>query len=171
MGLYMKWGDGKRVKGTVTDKNHEDWIHLESVSLSTSRPAAIAVGSGKEKRHRDMANISDLTVSRSYDQASPLLFTESVSGGFSDVLIVMTRTAQKQGQSGLKIWQVALRKCLITSYSLGGGEAGASETFTLNFSAIALLWKTYDAKDAFQGNAFGQFDLTTAKATAWKALQ
>ena len=59
-----------------------------------------------------------------------------------------------------------LRNCLISSYSVGGGGAGASESLALNFTAININYTAYDKEDA-PTTTKGAFDLITAKQTPW----
>src|SRR5437868_2190990 len=77
MALYMKYGT---LEGEVTEKGHEKWLAIDSTSFGVGRSTSVEVGSGQEKRHRDQPTVSDMHMSRTYDKASPLLFSEAVVG-------------------------------------------------------------------------------------------
>jgi type VI secretion system secreted protein Hcp len=168
MPLYMKWGKGPDIKGEVTETAHKDWIAIDSVSFSAARSMGVQVGAGQEKRHRDLPVISDLQVSRSMDQASPLLFNQSVAGKPTNVYIDFVEPPKGQSKSPNTVASLALRNCVITSYSLGGGGGGASESLSLNFTAINFDYTPFDDKDVQGTVQHGFFDLITAKCTAWK---
>jgi type VI secretion system secreted protein Hcp len=164
----MKWGNGPDIKGEVTLEKHEGWIALESVSFSTARSISIQVGSGQEKRHRDLPVISDLQVSRTMDQASPLLFNQAVAGKPTNVWIDFVEPPKGQSKQHNTVAELHLRNCVINSYSLGGGGRGASESMSLNFTAINFDYTPFDEKDVQGTPQHGFFDLISAKCCAWK---
>ncbi len=167
MPLYMKWGKGPDIKGEVTETSHKDWIAIDSVSFSTGRSLNVQVGSGQEKRHRDLPVLSDLQVSRTMDKASPLMFNQSVAGKPTNVWIHFVEPPKGQSKSPNTVAEIALRNCVITSYSLGGGGGGGSESLSLNFTAINFDYTPFDEKDVQGTTVHGFFDLITAKCTAW----
>jgi type VI secretion system secreted protein Hcp len=168
MPLYMKWGKGPDIKGEVTETTHKDWIAIDSVSFSTARSLNVQVGSGQEKRHRDLPTMSDLQVSRTMDKASPLIFNQAVAGKPTNVYIHFVEPPKGQNKSPNTVAELSLRNCVITSYSLGGGGGGASESLSLNFTAINFDYTPFDDKDQQGTPVHGFFDLITAKCTAWK---
>jgi type VI secretion system secreted protein Hcp len=165
----MKWGRGPDIKGEVTESSHKSWIAVDSISLSTARAMSVNVGSGQEKRHRDLPTISDFQVSRSMDKASPLLFNEAVAGKPTHVWIHYVEPAKGQNKPPNTVAEIALRNCVITSYSLGGGGGGASESLSLNFTAINFDVTPFDEKDTQGTTVHGFFDLISAKCTKWQS--
>jgi type VI secretion system secreted protein Hcp len=125
------------------------------------------VGSGQEKRHRDQPTISDLQISRTYDKSSPLLFNESVVGKPTNVQIDFLEPADGADASPDVYLSLFLRNCLVSSYSVGGGAGGATESLALNFTAINIEYTAYDKEDK-RTTAKGAFDLVIAKETWWK---
>jgi len=168
MPLYMKWGKAPDIKGEVTETSHKDWIAIDSVSFSTARSMGTQVGSGQEKRHRDLPVFSDIQISRSMDKASPLIFNQSVAGKPTNVTIHFVEPPKGMSKSPNTVGELALRNCVITSYSLGGGGGGASESIALNFTAINFDYTPFDDKDVQGTPTHGFFDLIIAKCTAWK---
>jgi type VI secretion system secreted protein Hcp len=167
MPLYMKWGKGPDIKGEVTETDHKDWIAIDSLSVGTSRTFNVNVGSGQEKRHRGLALISELHLTHSLDQASPLLFNQSVAGTPTNVWIHFVEPPKGQNKQPNVVAALALRNCVVTNYLLAGGTA-AQETLSLNFTAINFDYTPFDDKDAQGTTQHGFFDLITAKCTAWQ---
>jgi type VI secretion system secreted protein Hcp len=166
--MYMKWGKGPDIKGEVTESGHVGWIAIDSLSMGSSRAGGVEVGSGQEKRHRNPPSIAPAQISRSYDAASPLLWNASVAGEPTDVWIDYLEPAGGQDKPPNLYLQIALRACVISSYSMGGGGGGASETLSISFTAVNIDYTPYDETDKAGKTTRGFFDLITGKCTAWK---
>ena len=163
MALYMKYGT---LEGEVTETGHEKWLAIDSASFGVGRSTNVEVGSGQEKRHRDQPTISDIQVSRTYDKSSPLLFNEAVVGKPQKVQIDFLEPADGADASPNVYLTYTLRNCLVSSYSVGGGAGGSTETMALNFTAININYTAYDKEDN-PTTTRGAFDLVTAKQTKW----
>jgi type VI secretion system secreted protein Hcp len=168
MPLYMKWGKGPDIKGEVTELTRVGWLACDSASFGASRAGGVEVGSGQEKRHRNPPSIAPITVKRTFDAASPLLFNASCAGEPTDVWIDYVEPANAQDKAPNLYLQLAMRACLITSYSAEGGGGGLSESLTLSFTAINIDYTPYDETDKAGKTTRGFFDLITGKSTAWK---
>jgi type VI secretion system secreted protein Hcp len=164
MALYMKYGT---LEGEVTETGHEKWLAIDSASFSVGRSTTVEVGSGQEKRHRDQPTISDMQLSRTYDKSSPLLFNEAVVGKPQKVQIDFLEPADGADASPNVYLTYTLRNCLVSSYSVGGGGGGATESLGINFTAINIQYTAYDKEDAPTPTK-GAFDLVTAKQTWWQ---
>jgi type VI secretion system secreted protein Hcp len=163
MPIYMKYGT---IEGEVTETAHEKWLACDSASFGVGRSTTVEVGSGQEKRHRDQPTISDIQISRTYDKSSPLLFNEAVVGKPQKVQIDFLEPADGPDASPNVYLTYTLRNCLVSSYSVGGGGAGASESLAINFTAINIEYTAYDKEDQ-PAKTKGAFDLVTAKQTWW----
>jgi type VI secretion system secreted protein Hcp len=159
----MKYGT---IDGEVTESGHEKWMAIDSASFSVGRSTNVEVGSGQEKRHRDQPTISDLQISRTYDKSSPLLFNESVVGKPQKVEVDFLEPADGADAAPNVYLKYTLRNCLVSSYSLGGGAGGCTESLALNFTAINIEYTAYDKEDQAKVSK-GAFDLVTAKQTWW----
>ena len=165
MPIYMKYGD--KITGEVTETGHDGWLACDSASFNVNRSTTVEVGSGQEKRHRDQPTVSDMQISRTYDKSSPLLFNEAVVGKPQKVQIDFLEPADGADASPNVYLTYYLRNCLISSYSVGGGGGGATESLALNFTAINIEYTAYDEKDEPKPSK-GAFDLVTAKQTWWQ---
>ncbi len=168
MPLYMKWGAGPDIKGEVTESSRIGWLAVDSASFGAARADGVQVGSGQEKRHRDPPNLTGVTISRTYDAASPLLFNAACAGEPSNVWIDYVEPASGQDKPPNLYMTLSLRACLITSYSAGGGGGGLSESLTLSFTGINIDYTPYDETDKAGKTTRGFFDLISGKCTAWK---
>ena len=161
MALYMKYG---KLEGEVTETAHDKWLAIDSASFGVGRSTHVEVGSGQEKRHRDQPTISDLQISRTYDKSSPLLFNESVVGKPTKVQIDFMEPADGADAPPNVYLTFYLRNCLVSSYSVGGGTGGCTESLSLNFTAINIQYTAIDKEDN-ETPSKGAFDLVTAKQT------
>jgi type VI secretion system secreted protein Hcp len=168
MPMYMKWGKGPDIKGEVTETTRAGWIAIDRASFGASRADGIEVGSGQEKRHRNVPTISPLTILRTYDAASPLLFNAAVAGEPVDVWIDYVEPANAQDKPPNIFLKLSLRACLITSYSTGGGGGGLTESLSLSYTGLNVEYTPYDETDKAGTTTRGFFDLITGKCTAWK---
>jgi type VI secretion system secreted protein Hcp len=166
--MYMKWGKGPDIQGEVTESKHASWIAIDSLSLGTSRAGGVEVGSGQEKRHRNPPTINPVSLTRTYDKASPLLFNAAVAGEPVDVWIEFLEPSVGQDKPPNPYLQLALRACVITNYQMAGGGGGPQETLSLSYTAINIDYTPYDETDKAGKTTRGFFDLVTGKCTAWK---
>ena len=163
MPIYISYGT---IQGEVTETAHLNWLACDSASFSVGRSTNVEVGSGQEKRHRGQPTVSDMQLSRTYDKSSPLLFNEAVVGKPQKCVIHFLEPADGADAAPNVYLEYELRNCLISSYSVGGSGAGASESLALNFTAININYTAYDKEDN-PTTTRGAFDLVTAKQTKW----
>lgn len=134
--MFIKF-DG--VDGESKDDKHEKWIDVLSMQWDNvssrsvpARPRRIARPQ-RGARAGD-ADITSLTLSKSYDAASVNLMQACANGThFASVLIEMT-TSEAEGARFMKI---ELENVYVSSYSLSGGEGSVpTESVTLNFAKV-----------------------------------
>ena len=151
MAGYLKIGD---IKGESTDDGHKEWINVESISQSMTRP--MKSGISGSTRQRASVTCGDLVVTKEMDASTPKLI-EAVCDGtvFKEVLIdVTTSTGAKKR---VPYYQWKLEKVMVTSYQVSGtGNDGGQffETLSLNYEKIS--W-TYD-KMGKDGNSQGKVE-------------
>ena len=145
--VFVKF-DG--VDGEALDKDHSDWIELESLSARMDlNPMSVAAGATQPRA--DITH-DDFILTKTVDKASPKL-SEAVCKGkvFPKVEIEMTST---YGGSRATYLKYELKNVMVTSYSVSGaGSSGelAKETIALNFQEVKVTYTEGDHSGASKG--------------------
>jgi type VI secretion system secreted protein Hcp len=159
MALYMNF-DGGKIKGDVTAAGFENWIDLQSLQLGVGRGISMGVGS-MSNREVSVPSLSEITITKSFDPATPLLFKNSLAGSDGvTVEIVLVRTGATQVE---EVGRYTLENVLISGYSLSSGGDAPTESISLSYAKI-----TADLKGADKENKNGQnikvgYDLAAGK--------
>lgn len=159
MAIFMKYGD---LKGEVTATTHKDWIEVHSVQWGVGRGISHGVG-GASKREASAPSVSEMTVTKSFDGASPLLLKESLGGKATVVKLELTQTDDKG--SHVAYQKYILTDTLVSGYSISSGGDRPSESLSLNFSKVDSEYLKID--DKFKSVTTGHviYDLSQAKLT------
>ncbi len=141
MAGYLKMGD---IKGESVDKDHKDWIDLESVSQGLSRPT----GGVNTSRNKGSVQVGDVVLTKKMDASTAKLIQACCDGTDFDEVLIDLCASQGAG-ARVPFFQWKLSNVRVTSYNLGGSASDSDlyETMSLNYSKID--W-TYDkmGKDA-----------------------
>jgi len=158
MAIFMKYG---ALEGEASAKGYEKWIEIESVHFGVGRGISAGVG-GPTKREATAPSVSEISVTKSMDSASPLLFKESFGGKAQDVKIDLTQTDNKG--THIAYQKYVLTETLISSYQLGSGSTTRpAENLSLNFNKIDSEYIKID--DKFQASTTGHVIYDISKAT------
>jgi len=139
---YLKF-DG--VDGESTDKDHKDWIDIESFSQTITRESGD--GSTGATRTRGAATMGDIVVVKELDKSSPKL-AESILMGkvFPTVKFQLTSSAGTY-------FMYELKNVMVTSYSISGdADQVPMEEFSLNFEEIKVTYTEMDSEGNKKGN-------------------
>jgi type VI secretion system secreted protein Hcp len=166
--MFLKWGKGPDIKGEATEDTHKGWIAIDSINVSANRAGDVQVGSGQEKRHKNPPNLAPVSITRTYDKASPLLFNASVVGEPTDVYIDCLEPPPGPDKPPNLYLSLALRACIISNYSMAVSAGGPTENLSLSYTAVNIDYTPYDETGKASDKARGFFDLLTGKAVAWK---
>ena len=140
MPLYMKYGS---FKGSVTSANFKEWIELSSLSVGIARNIRSSDGRGKD-RSADQPMVSEVSISKTMDESSPKMMTESLKGEGQTVEIAHASMIKDQL---VAIATYKLENTIISNYSISSsGHELPQESYSLNFTKISYTWKTYDDK-------------------------
>jgi type VI secretion system secreted protein Hcp len=158
MAIYMKFGD---IKGQVTTDGFKDWIELNSIQLGVSR--SVYSGAGGAAREGSHPQISDITVSKVMDIASPSLYQDAVAGAFdAKVNIKLTTTTKNKVDTYL---EYELTDCGVASFSMSTGGDLPSESYSLSFTKIMVTPSPLDAQGSPKKGAVVTYDLKAMKAS------
>ena len=157
MAIYMKFGS---IKGPVTTDGFKDWIELESFHWGASRHIGTAARGSTSREHSE-PTLSEVTVTKRTDVASPKLFLDSVAGKLdSKVEIKFTTTTKGKVETFLTY---KLEDTGISNYSLTSGGDMPMESLSLNFTKIEKSFKGTDPGIGGAADIVG-YDLTKMKS-------
>jgi type VI secretion system secreted protein Hcp len=159
MAIFLKYGE---LKGEVTATTHKEWIELHSVQWGVGRGISHGVG-GASKREASAPSVSEITVTKSFDAASPLMLKEALGGKSAVVKIDLTQTDDKG--SHVAYQKYILSDCLVSGYSVSSGGDRPSESLSLNFGMVDSEYLKIDSafKSATTGHVI--YDLSQSKLT------
>ena len=152
MAIYMKFG---AVKGQVTTDGFKDWIELNSFQLGVGR--GVTSGAGGQQRESSNPSISEVSVTKVFDVASPGLYEDALAGAFdTKVEIKFTSTTKNKVDTFLSY---ELTNCGVSGYSLSSGGDNPSESLSLNFTKIMVTPSPLDDKGVPKKGAVVTYDL------------
>lgn len=137
MAIYLKYGD---IKGKVTAKGHEQWIAVDSLQWGVGRAISSQVGSAKD-REASKPNISEITVSKLMDEASPLIFTEACVGKSQKAQIHLCTVGTDQIETYM---EYTLEDCMVSGYSVSSGGDRPTESISFSFTKMEMKFIPYD---------------------------
>ena len=147
------------IKGNVTTQGYEEQIELNSFSWGVGRGISMITGR-TANREVSSPSISEVTVSKAMDKATPLLVQEGVIGTKGKkVILHLVRTG---GDTLEEYMTYTLENCLISSYSVSGADGGEpGETLSLSFTSIETAYSEA-GKDNVKGGQ-GRFGYSIEK--------
>lgn len=156
MPIYMEF---EGIEGNVTMDGYAKQIELQDYSWGVGRGISMITGR-TTNREVSSPSISEVTVSKVMDKATPLLIQESVIGNKGKkVVIHLVRTGADAEEEFMTF---TLHDCLISSYSVGGsGEGESVETLSLSFTGIETAYSE-SGKDNVKGGQ-GRFGYSIEK--------
>lgn len=158
MAIYMKFG---AVVGQVTTDGFKDWIELTSFQYGVGR--GVTSGAGGQQREGSAPSISEITVTKPYDKASPGLYQDALAGTFNTkVEIKMTTTTKNKVDTYLAY---ELTDCGVSGYSASSGGDNPSESLSLNFVKIMVTPSPLDTAGTPVKGAVVTYDLAKMKAS------
>jgi type VI secretion system secreted protein Hcp len=130
MAIYMKYGS---IKGPVTTDGFKDWIELDSFHWGASRHIGTAARGSTSREHSEPM-LSEVSVTKRTDLASPKLMLDAVAGKLdSKVEIKFTTTTKGKVETFLTY---KMENTGISNYVLSSGGDMPMESLSLNFTKI-----------------------------------
>lgn len=167
MTIYMKVSG---IDGDVSAKGHEQWIQCESFHVNARRKLNTQPGRTVDKEG-SRPTISEVTVTKRMDQASPKLFQESVVGAAHPTVQIDMTTAS---DSTASFMQYTLSNAIVSSYQVQDSTVDGDqfkrhkrapvETLTLNFDKIEMRYVPRDANNKPASPMTAAYDLKQASA-------
>jgi len=135
------------ITGEADEKDHKDWIEIESFSYAMGLPSA---ATGAARRRGDVV-IEDMVLVKGVDKATPKLMEAAAKG------TVITTVAIEAGRNYegvlLIFYRYELENVMVTSYQSSVSTTGVpTDTLTLNFEEITVTYTEYDDAGKSKGN-------------------
>ena len=166
MAVYMKAESGKttsgtkiatKIEGNASQKDHVNWIPLESVKLPTKREGVNTAPGNVTDRTTSQVDFDDLEISKGMDKASPDLMKWNISGATYKVTIDICK------EDGQKVLQIILYDTLLTNYDSECDESGkVSESLALDYTKISMEFISYKKDNTEDRRDTVIYDLETA---------
>lgn len=155
MAIYMQI---EGIEGTVTEDKHKKWIEVDRLGFSVSREVAMVSGKVADRANAK-PQFAEISTGKSYDDASPKLFTWGTVGTAKKVVIHFTKDDNNT------FIEITLTDTLLSRYSLdGAGASDPSESFSLNYTKIEIKRIPYDAQNKAGTPIPVGYDLAAMKA-------
>jgi type VI secretion system secreted protein Hcp len=158
MAIYMKYGS---IKGPVTTDGFKDWIELDSFHWGVGRSVGTAARGAYSREHSE-PTLSEITVTKRTDVASPKLFLDAVAGKLDNkVEIKFTTTTKGKVETFLTY---KLENTGLSGFSASSGGDMPVESLSLNFTKISTTFTGFDPAISGSPETVG-YDLTQMKTT------
>ncbi|HZL34677.1 MAG TPA: type VI secretion system tube protein Hcp [Tepidisphaeraceae bacterium] len=160
--IYMQFGD---IKGDVQVSGYAGDIELNSFQFGVGRGISSPTG-GSSDRESSAPSVSEITITKAMDKASPLLFSSILSGPSTpEVDIFFVNIIRGQGGRSTQVYaEYQLSNVLISGYSVSSGGDRPTESLSLNFTKIVYTHITQNADGTTTPTSVG-YDLAQAKTT------
>jgi type VI secretion system secreted protein Hcp len=149
------------IDGDVTAAGYEKWIAIDSKQWGVGRAISSPTGGGAD-REASAPSISEIVVTKVQDVASPYLFAEATVGKAKPVQMHLMGTYGGELKPYLKM---TLDKVLISGYSQSSGGDRPTESLSLNFTKVTLVYLSYDAQGRVSSTKTVSYDLATGVGT------
>ncbi|HVB18421.1 MAG TPA: type VI secretion system tube protein Hcp [Stellaceae bacterium] len=131
MAIYLKYAS---INGSVTEQGHSKWIEVDSFHFGVGRAIGTAARGPTSREHSE-PTLSEITVTKRMDAASPKLFLDAVAGQLDNkVQIHFTTTTKGKVETFLKF---ELENTGLSAYSISSGGDMPVESLSLNFTKIS----------------------------------
>jgi type VI secretion system secreted protein Hcp len=157
MAIYLKID---KINGGATEKNHKEWIKLESLQFGVSRAVSMTVGHATS-REAGQPSISEIHVTKPMDNASIDLFGWSVSKYDAKTLkIDIVSTGREDAYA-----TYTLEKAVISGYSMStGAEDHPHESISFSFIKIEEKFTPVGADQTAGKPVVKGYDIELGKA-------
>jgi type VI secretion system secreted protein Hcp len=156
--IYMKYGN---IKGSVTTEGFKDWIELNSFQWGVGRSIGTAARGALSREHSE-PNLSEVTVTKLTDVASPKLFLDAVAGKLDNKVTIKFTTTTKGKVETFLTYE--LENTGLSHYSLSSGGDMPMESLSLNFTKITKTFTGMQPGITGSPETVG-YDLTQMKTT------
>jgi type VI secretion system secreted protein Hcp len=154
----------KGIDGESQDDGHKNWIEILHFEFAAHQPAG-GSRSSSGAASGERVNVSDVSISKLVDKASPKLFLACCNGEhIPEVTIHLCRA----GKDKVKYLEYKLSDVIISSYApsgaAGGGDPVPTEQLTFNPGKLEVVYTATDPKTGkTAGDVKAHWDLVANK--------
>jgi type VI secretion system secreted protein Hcp len=143
--IYLKI-DG--AKGTSLEKEHKEWIEIESYSFGGSQASTQSYGSGAGSGR---VSFQDFHFTVKAGKESPVLFGFMCSG--QHIAKIEMHEQKAGGASPVNFVEVILEDCFVTSYQMSDntGVPEPTSSYSINFSKAKFKYQPQNDKGGKEG--------------------
>jgi type VI secretion system secreted protein Hcp len=169
MAIYLNWDNGG-IAGDATESGFEHWINLTRFSWGPAVDRTIRTETGRARnREHAQPHIKDITIEKEFDHSTGRLLKELCSvPKAKDAKIAFVRTNPDGGDPATYL-QYTLSDALLSGVRITNAEAAGhganrpTETWTLNFTQIAIEVKQLDEANNAGAAFHFKYNLATGK--------
>ncbi len=139
---FLKIGD---IKGESADESHKEWIDVLSIGNSIDAVASSSTRVGR-------VEFTDIVITKKVDKSSPKL-AEAVAKGTHIPTVELELAKETDDGARQTYLKYELKNVIVTSYSVNAaGESAPTETLSLNFEEIKVVYTERDSDGSEKGN-------------------
>ena len=157
MAIYLHY---EGIEGQATHQEHSKWIDISSVSWGIGRGISTPTGS-TANREASEPSVSEITISKTMDNASPKIFTESATGRKGKTVKIHFVSTGSPGETYV---EYTLTNTLISGYSISSGGDRPTESLSLNFTKIKYKLTPSGTANDDLTPVIVSYDLSTTKS-------
>jgi type VI secretion system secreted protein Hcp len=136
-GVFLEYPD---IKGESVAIGYEGKIGITSIQFGSMRAISPGYSLGGTSREASSPSLSEVTITKSSDGTSPLLFSQSLMGepGLTPATLFFTNSDQN---GATKTYMTTkLFNPMISSYSVSSAGEIPTESISINYQKIELSW-------------------------------
>lgn len=136
--IFLKISNG--LDGESKDNEYKDHINIDSFSWGVSNQATFSSGLG-DGGGAGKAHIHSLSLTKTIDKSSPLLFWHAATGKHLDSAQLFVRRAAGDKQE--TYFKLLMTKVFVTSWNPGAGAGNGvliGEQFSLDFEEMEVVY-------------------------------
>lgn len=158
---FVNFGD---IKGESTDKDHKDWVMIQSYEHGITQPASVTQKTAGG-RSAEAVQFEEFRITKLVDAASPKLYEACCKGThIPEVTIELWRA----GGDPLKYFEIKLKEVLISGVDQHGTPTGDSkfptEVVRMTFGAVQWTYTKQKPDGTAGGNVAAKWSVAQGAA-------
>jgi len=145
------------IDGESVDEKHKNEISVLSFSWGGSQTTSVA-GSGGSGAGK--VNLSDFSIMKHYDKASPKVFKAMCAGTH---IKTGTLTAVKAGGDGKPFMKIDFKELFVTSHQVSASSEVPTESVSFSYNEIKVEYSTQNEQGILTTTGAVTFDLKANK--------